>query len=129
MAPGIVDPNSTAVQAIVAAINQVCTAVCFRIEISAVEPHAVTPTALQVYVNEDKAEFNFTDEKGASHTFKLPGLKTTILESDHETIDCTTGAASTFVTAVAGFAQGPGGATLEPPLIGKRRAARKPLKK
>ena len=126
---GIVDPNDAGVQAIVAALNALTTAVCFRIEISSAEPHAVTPTSSSVYVNEDKAEFVFSGDGGTAHTFKVPALKPSILGSDHETINTTAGLPLAFVVAVANNAQGAGGETLTAPTVGHRRASRKTLKK
>lgn len=127
--PGIVDPTDSRVQAIVAAINAVTHAVCFRIELTASQPHVVTPTASAVYVNEDKAEFIFRGEGGLAHTFKVPGLLPSILGTSKEKIDATAGLPLAFVTAVADNAQGAGGEALAAPDFGMRRAARKTLKK
>jgi hypothetical protein len=126
---GIVDPTDATITAIVAAIQALTAAYGLRIEVSAVAPHAATPTAASTYVNEDKAEFVFPGQGGVAHTFKVPALKASILESDNETIDATAGAAATFVAAVASGAQGIGGETLTAPTVGHRRAARKTLKK
>jgi len=129
VAPGVVDPTSTAVQAIVTAINNITTAVAFRIELSAVDPHLVTPSGSAAYVNEDKAEFIFRGQGGLAHTFKVPGLKASILGADNETIDATSGAGLAFANAVATYATGAGGEAMVQPKLGRRRAARKTLKK
>ncbi len=129
VAPGITDPNSPTIQAIVTAIQALTAAYGLRIEISAVAPHLATATAASTYVNEDKAEFIFGGQGGAAHTFKVPALKSTLLAADNETIDASAGPANAFVVAVAANAQGIGGETLSAPAVGKRRAARKTLKK
>lgn len=125
----VVDPTDGRVQAIVAAINALTRAVCFRIEITRSNPHAVTPVSAAAYVNEDKAEFTFTGEGGLAHTYKIPGLKPTILNADKETINCFAGVANSFVVYMAGHAQGAGGESLTAPTVAYRRAARKTLKK
>ena len=125
----VIDPTDTRVQAIVTAINALTRAVCFRIEITRGNPHAVTPTSAAFYVNEDKAEFTFTGEGGLAHTYKIPGLKPTILNSDRETINCFLSVQNAFVTYMSSHAQGAGGETLTAPTVAYRRAARKTLKK
>lgn len=127
--PGIVDPNDSRVQAVIAAINAVTNAYCFRIEITAANPHAVTPTSSPDYVNEDKAEFVFSGEGGTAHTLKVPGLKAAILTGDNETINALAGTPHAFCIAVTTYGQGAGGETLVQPALGHRRAARKTLKK
>jgi hypothetical protein len=126
--PSIIDPNDTLVQAIVTAISALTAGFPIRIEVSVSAAHAVTATTSQVYVNEDKGEFIFVDDGAMAHTFKLPAPKPAIIGSDKETIDGT-GDVSTFLSAVATYALGPAGESLEAPLGGMRRAARKSLKK
>lgn len=129
VAPGIVDPNNGSVQAIVTAINAITRAVAIRIELSASNPHSVTATAGAIYVNEDKGEFVFQGPAGA-HTFKLPGPDPSFVSStDNETIDASSGAVGDFVAAVAEFAFDANGGVITAPTEGRRRAARKALKK
>lgn len=129
VAPGIVDPTDPTIQAIVTTINALTNAVAIRIEVSAVNPHSVTPTTSQVYVNEDKGQFVFIDDQATPHNFKVPGIKPSIVSSaDKETIPGT-GVVATFLAAVAANAVGPGQSALTAPTQGKRRAARKSLKK
>lgn len=128
VAAGIVDPNNAAIQAIVAAINALTGGYGLRIEITAASGAAVTPTSSAVFVNEDKAEFTFLDAGAQAHTFKLPGPKTTIVDTNGLSIPGT-GAVATFLNAVAANARGPAGETLTRPTNGERRASRKSLKK
>lgn len=130
VAGGIVNPNDATIQAIITAINAVTRAVAIRIELSASEGHAVTATASATYVNEDKAEFVFQgDADGLAHTFKVPGLHPAILATDNENIDATAGLPLAYVAAVAANALDADGGSLTAPTKGRRRAARKQLKK
>ena len=128
VAPGIVDPNDATIQAIVAAINALTRGIPIRIEVSASNPIVATATTSQVYVNEDKAEFVFNSDSGKAHTFKLPGLKPSILASNKEDIPGT-GLVGTFLDALATAALDADGGVLTAPLGGKRRTSRKTLKK
>lgn len=129
VAPGIVDPNNATIQAIVTAINAITCAVALRIEISASNPHAITPVSSPTYVNEDKGQFVFLDGEGVPHNFKLPGIAPAYIStSDNETIPGA-GPVATFLAAVASNAKGPNGGALTAPAQGQRRASRKQLKK
>jgi len=127
--PSVVSPTDPIVTAIVAAINTLTGGWGFRIELSAVGTHAVTPTASSIYVNEDKGEFVFVGD-GLASTFKLPAIKHTLVGTDTINIPISgSGAVHDFVTAVAANALTPGAGALSPPTFGTRRTARKTLKK
>jgi hypothetical protein len=110
-------------------LNALTTGVAIRIELSRVEPNIATATSGVAYVNEDKLEFPFHDEEGLAHSYKIPGVLASVLESNTEYADCTVGAPLTFVDAIQAHCFGQGGTTLEGPLLATRKAARKLLKK
>lgn len=129
VAGAIVDPTNAGVQAIIAAINSVTSAVAIEISLSVVHENAGSVTIGAVYVSEDKAQFRGVDDDGQAHTYKIPGLITTILNADKETIDLTNADVIVYTAAVTANALGPGGVAVTAVTEGHRTENRKKLKR
>lgn len=128
VAPGVVDPSSIGVQAIIAAIEAACRAKAVKIELTQIYAPVSSATAGVPYVMVDKALFKALDQDGQAHNWKIPGPGTGIFLSDGETVDLTDADVSTWISAVTTHAKGPGGATVANVLSGHRTTNRKPLK-
>lgn len=127
VAPGIVDPNAAPVQAILAAINACTNAVALKIELSQVVEFEGDATAAADYVNEDKGFFQFVDEDGQAHNFRVPGIKPALLSANQETI-ALSGVAGAYADAVVANALGVNGATITAAIRAYRRESRKLIK-
>jgi hypothetical protein len=128
IAPGIVDPNNSTVQAIVAAVNATINPAGISIELSQVE--AVTGSAVvgADYINTDKGLFPALDQDGQPHNYKVPGIKSSILQANSDQIDFTDSNVIAYVSAVTANAIGRGGAAITALNSGYRTANRKPIK-
>lgn len=129
VAPGIVDPNNAAVQAIVAAINGVINAVDLTIELSQVNAIAGSATSGVAPRMIDKAAMTALDVDGQPHNYRIPGPNSGIFLPDNETVDLTGPDIGTWIGAVTGHAIGPGGATVTSVVKGHRTTNRKVLKR
>lgn len=112
LAAGIVDPSDAAVIAVVNLLKYFTKCVGLTIEISQVDNLVDTP-GTTAYANvEDKMITTFLDEASGPHNWKIPGIKTTLLETDHETLDKTNATVIAWYGAVLTNAVGPNGEPL-----------------
>lgn len=107
--PAIVDPSDAQIQAIVTALNYFIRATAITIEISAVEAHADTPGTTAYSNVEDKMISTFIDGSSAPHNWKLPGVKTTLLNTDRETFLSPNATVDAWTAAVIANAVGSNG--------------------
>jgi len=124
----VVDPDDAIILAVVAAINDACACVGFRIEItqggSFVQSPGSGPT-----VCEDKAVIIVPDDSGEAHTFKLPAPKlaggTSIFETDGATLDLADASVAALSTALATYGYGASGDNLTPIKKGHRAGGKR----
>jgi|ERR1051326_5053428 hypothetical protein len=127
--PGIVlDPNDTNIQLIISAINSCTRAVAIEISLSTIKENTGSPTASATYVNEDKGFFPALDAHGESHNYKVPSIKSTLLNSDKETINISSGAGAALVTAITTYAKTAGNDAISTVPRAYRKENRKRLK-
>lgn len=124
----VVDPNDVNLQAIISAINACTRAVAIEVSLSVITENAGSPTSSATYVNEDKGLFKALDDKGQAHNWRLPSLKTTLLNADKETIILSTGAGSDLVDAITTYALSAGGDPIDSVPFAYRTENRKRIK-
>jgi hypothetical protein len=127
--PGaVVDPNDAGIQAILAALNALTRAVAIEITLSVSHENTATATAAAPYTSGDKFLLITKDVDDIAHNFKLPGLKTSIVAPDTESVDITAGVAKTFADAIVAHAVTPGNTAIAHAISGRRAMNRKPIK-
>ncbi len=104
----------------IALIERICRAKATAIEIASSEAYSGTAGTQAYSTCEDKAQLSIIDADGRSHNFKIPGLKASILDTDHETVKVSVTPTSTLVGDIATYCCGPGGTLMESTAIGKR---------
>jgi hypothetical protein len=124
----VLDPNDSGIQAIVAFINSLTGAVAIKITLSAVQVNTASATSAAAYVSGDKFLAIIRDSDEIAHNFKVPGIKASLVGTDKETIDITSGAPQTFVNAMLTNARTPSGGALTKAVSGRRAMNRKPIK-
>lgn len=124
----ISDPLEAGIQAVIAKINACTRAVALEIELTVFRDIAGSATAGAAYVSEDKGLFDFTDEDGKAHNYKIPGIVPDVLDANKETIDITNPLVTPYITAVTTYCTGRGGATVDQLVKAYRTENRKRLK-
>src|SRR6266403_1104187 len=127
--PGaVLDPNDAGVQAVVFAINLAIRAVALEITLSSSHENTASATSAADYTSGDKGLFILKDVDDIAHNFKVPGIKSSLVSADAESIDITSGAPKTLMDALLAHAVTPGDGAIAHATSARRAMKRKPIK-
>jgi hypothetical protein len=120
VAASVVDPDNTIIKGIIALMEAIARAKATQIEIGNSTSFSGTAGQQSYSTCEDKAQLAMLDSNGKSHNFKVPGLKASILDTDHERVKTESTPTSTLLSDISTYCCGSGGSAITSTTIGKR---------